>query len=434
MPFPLFRKSLQWQGYDLKKATRLLAEVSGWENARLLQQRQQILEHHFKFNAFYNTHVPDKTAVWEGLPILTKADLQQPLYQRLTKGYTTKNVHKGKTSGSSGHPFSYAKDKFCHAMTWAAFDAAYAHHGIDLDHSLEARFYGIPSKGLARLKEQLKDVVGNRHRLPIFDMSDVVLAGYVEKFRRNGYDYINGYTSSIVLFAKYCQSHNLILKELCPSLSCCIVTSEMLFKDDRELLEQVLGVPVINEYGSSETGLIAIQNPCGEFVLNTDTLYTEVVDGENQPVPDGTLGKILITDLFNKAHPFIRYEIGDLGSISTKNGKRILEQLQGRTSDIARLPNGKVIPGLTFYYVTKSVINDQSSVTEFVIIQKEPLLFQIQYVAKAELTYNEQQQVQNAMAAYADASIVVEFAKLDHLDRSQRGKLKQFVTEVRPDS
>lgn len=430
MPLSFFRKSLQWQGYDLKKAGQLLNVVSGWSNEQQLQQRQQVLEYHLKFNAFYNTHVIDKTAAWENIPILTKADLQQPLYQRLSKGYTTKNVHKGKTSGSSGHPFSYAKDKFCHAMTWAAFDKAYSEYDIDLDQSLEARFYGIPSRGLSRFKEQLKDFVGNRHRFPIFDMSDVLLASYLDRFRESEYHYINGYTSSIVLFAKFCQRKEIILKQICPTLKCCIVTSEMLFDDDRELLEKVLGVPVINEYGSSESGLIAIENNEGDLVMNTNTLFIEVVDDQNHPVPDGIVGRILITDLFNKAHPFIRYEIGDLGSISTKNGKRVLKQLQGRTSDIARLPNGKVIPGLTFYYVTKSVINKQSTVTEFVIIQKKPLLFQIQYVASKELNKKEKQQIKAAMSDYADASIHVEFKKLNQLDRSNRGKLKQFMTEV----
>ncbi len=430
MPLPYFRKSLQWQGYDLKKANLLLKQVSSWNNEQQLQQRQQILGHHFKFNAFYNTLVPNKMTTWEDLPILTKADLQQPLHQRLSKGYTTTSIHKGKTSGSSGHPFTYARDKFCHAMTWAAFDQAYQAHGIDLNRSLEARFYGISSGGFPRFKEQLKDFVGNRHRFSIFDMNDAVLAGYVDRFRESEYHYINGYTSSIVLFAKYLQRQNLILKKVCPTLKACIVTSEMLFEDDRELLEKVLSVPVINEYGSSETGLIAIQNVDGAMVLNTNTLFIEVVDMQNKPVADGTVGKILITDLFNKAHPFIRYEIGDLGSISTKNRKRVLQRLQGRTSDIARLPNGKVIPGLTFYYVTKSVINEQSTVTEFIIIQKKPLLFQIQYVAVTALTIKEQQQIQKAMATYADASILVEFMHLEQLNRSKRGKLKQFITEV----
>ncbi|SCY32874.1 phenylacetate-CoA ligase [Nonlabens sp. Hel1_33_55] len=430
MALPLFRKSLQWQGYDLKMATAVFKANLNKNEQEQLVQRELILKHHFKSKAFYNTHVKDKNATWENLPIITKSDLQQPLHQRLSKGFSTRNVFKGSTSGSSGHPFSFAKDKFCHAMTWAAFDHAYKQHGIDLDHSLEARFYGIPATGTSRFIEQLKDFVGNRHRFPIFNMSDAILKGYLDRFRESKYHYINGYTSSIVLFANYCRAQQVILKDICPTLKACIVTSEMLFKDDRELLESVLGIPVINEYGSSETGLIAMENPDGTMILNTATLFIEVVDEQNQPVVDGTVGRILITDLYNKAHPFIRYEIGDLGSIANKKGVKILEKLQGRTSDIARLPNGKVIPGLTFYYVTKSVISESNNVVEFVIIQKEPLVFEIRYVASTELSFKEKEKVKTAMATYADASIEVIFRKKDRLDRSKNGKLKQFVTEV----
>ncbi|PRP67787.1 phenylacetate--CoA ligase family protein [Nonlabens agnitus] len=430
MPLQLFRKSLQWQGYDLKKAHQVLATALKWTHEDRLRQRDLMVKHHLKTNAFYNTHVQEKNVPWEALPILTKADLQQPLHQRLSKGYSTKNVFKGKTSGSSGHPFSFAKDKFCHALTWAAFDHAYQQHGIDLDRSLEARFYGIPSSGLPRFKEQLKDFVGNRHRFSIFNMSDGVLKGYLDRFRESEYHYINGYTSSIVLFAKYCQQQDVVLKEICPSLKVCIVTSEMLFEDDRTLLESVLGIPVINEYGSSETGLIAIQNADGDFTLNNSTLFIEVVDDQNQPVPDGTVGKILITDLFNKAHPFIRYEIGDLGSISTQNGFQVLMQLQGRTSDIARLPNGKVIPGLTFYYVTKSVMSESNNVIEFIIIQKKALVFEVQYVALQELTALEKEKIAKAMATYADASIEIVFTRMERLDRSKRDKLKQFMSDI----
>ena len=204
----------------------------------------------------------------------------------------------------------------------------------------------------------------------------------------------------------------------------------MLFDDDRELLEKVLVVPVVNEYGSSETGLIAMGNPDGAMILNTATLFIEVVDDQNQPIEDGTVGKILITDLYNKAHPFIRYEIGDLGSIIDKKGPRTLEKLQGRTSDIARLPNGKVIPGLTFYYVTKSVVSESNNVLEFVITQKEALVFEIQYVASTELGIKEEEKVKKAMATYADASIEVIFQKKEELDRSKNGKLKQFSTEI----
>jgi phenylacetate-coenzyme A ligase PaaK-like adenylate-forming protein len=44
--------------------------------------------------------------------------------------------------------------------------------------------------------------------------------------------------------------------------------------------------------------------------------------------------------LFNKAHPFIRYDIGDIG-ILKKHFTTHLQQLIGRTNDIAFLPSGK---------------------------------------------------------------------------------------------
>jgi phenylacetate-CoA ligase len=49
---------------------------------------------------------------------------------------------------------------------------------------------------------------------------------------------------------KYC------LTTICPTLKVCMVTSEMLFEDDKMLLEKQFGIPVVNEYGASELDLI----------------------------------------------------------------------------------------------------------------------------------------------------------------------------------
>jgi phenylacetate-CoA ligase len=52
----------------------------------------------------------------------------------------------------------------------------------------------------------------------------------------------------------------------------------------------------------------------------------------------------------------------------------ILKKLIGRTNDIAILPSGKKSPGLTFYYVTKSIIEDDGNVKEFVIKQTKLII------------------------------------------------------------
>jgi phenylacetate-CoA ligase len=431
MPLQLFHKTLKLQGFEIDKARKEFQSISNMTSIDIKNRKEAILKYHLTNNHFYSSLVSDKTVSWENLPILTKRNLQQPLQERLSTGYTTKNIFKGKTSGSSGHPLTYGKDKYAHAMTWAVFYEAYKQHGINLNSSLQARFYGIPLRGKERYLELVKDFVSYRKRFPIFNMNDAILESFVERFSKDKFEYINGYTSSIVLLARYCQIKNRVLKSICPTLKMVITTSEMLFPDDRLLLEEWLGIPVINEYGASEVGLIAMQNAQGDFEINQQNLYVEVVDEENQPVPEGAIGSILVTDLYNKAHPMIRYKIGDLGSLQTlENGIRVLKDLQGRVSDMVLLPSGKVVPGLTFYYVTKAIIKEDLDILEFIVIQKELASFEIQYVSKSDMGDALKKEIQKSMDEYLELGLAVIYTRHEFLDRSKRGKLKQFINEV----
>ena len=338
MPLKLFDTILKIKGFPIEEAKKTFEELLRTTEKVIEEKKQAIVAHHIAHNPFYKSLAITNPKSWNDLPVLTKRDLQQPLKNRLSNSYTLSNVFKGKTSGSSGHPFTFAKNKHAHAITWAAFHHAYNQHGLNLNSSLQARFYGIPLSGIARYAELVKDFVSYRKRFPIFNMNKEVLDGYISRFRESEFHYINGYTSSILLFAKHCANRQLVLKQICPSLKACIVTSEMLFPDDKILLEQWLGVPVINEYGASEVGLIAMENLNGDFVVNTQNLFVEIVDEENKPVSDETVGRILVTDLYNLAHPMIRYEIGDLGSLKMlENGTKILANLQGRTLSLIHI-------------------------------------------------------------------------------------------------
>ena len=97
--------------------------------------------------------------------------------------------------------------------------------------------------------------------ISLFDLSDEAFEHHLKKFETTDFEYLNGYTSSIVQFAKFLQRKNLHLKVICPTLKACIVTSEMLFDDDKKLMELQFGVPVINEYGASELDLISFESP-----------------------------------------------------------------------------------------------------------------------------------------------------------------------------
>lgn len=434
----LFNLTLKYSGFPIKEARNKLKEIKAIPNSEyeefVIREREAIVRYHTENNPYYNKLINNRRNLsWEEIPVLTKADLQHPLKERLSNGYTSKNSYVNKTSGSSGHPFIFAKDKWCHALTWAEIMDRFGWFGIDFNHSLQARFYGIPLGGFGYRKERLKDLLSSRYRFSIFDLSEEKMAQFLQHFRQKKFCYINGYTSAIVLFAKYLKKQNILLIEICPTLKYCIVTSEMLFETDKQLMEQVLGVPVINEYGASELDLIAFTNPEGEFVVNSETLFVEVLDENNRAVPNGTSGRIVITSLFNKAHPLIRYDIGDTGSFTEMSTfkKPAFKTLIGRTNDVAKLKNGKNVPGLTFYYVTKSVIEDDGNVKEFVIEQLAIDAFKITYVSEEKLSITEANKIKKALYKYLEDDLELTFNRVEVLERGNRGKLKQFVSKLK---
>jgi phenylacetate-CoA ligase len=433
--FPLFDFSLQINGFPMQEAKTELQKIQSIPelefDAFIENKKQEIVDYHLKNNSSYQNLVGKTTFnTWNDLPIMTKKNFQKPLIERLSKGFSLKNVYVNKTSGSSGDPFIFAKDKFSHALTWANIINRFGWHGIDFNSSYQARFYGIPLDFIGNQKERFKDFLGNRFRFSIFDLSDVVLDRFLKKFATEKFDYINGYTSSIVLFAKFLKQKNIVLKDICPTLKVCVVTSEMLFDEDKILMEKQFGVAVVNEYGASELDLIAFQNSDGEWQVNSETLFIEILDDENIVLPYGKEGRVVITSLFNKAHPFIRYDIGDIGILDTKSTakKPILQQLVGRTNDVAILPSGKKSPGLTFYYVTKSIIEDDGNVKEFVIKQTKIDTFDIEYVSKNELNLQQIEKIEAAIALYLEKGLIFTFIRKEKLERSKSGKLKQFVS------
>ena len=433
----LFDISLFLKRFPIKRAKEELLEISEIKEADyeafLNLKKAEIVNYHLKNNSFYRNNVKDGFSTWESLPILKKVDYQIPLKERLSKGFSEKNSYTNKTSGSSGNPIRFAKDRYSHAITWAYHMERFGWHDINFNTSLQARYYGIPLDTVENETVRLKDFLAKRYRFSINNLSEKALDEMLKVYKQKPFEYINGYTSSIVLFAKYLREKNIVLKDVCPTLKVCIVTSEMLFEADKILLENRLGVPIVNEYGCSEAGVIAFTNPHGEWEVDSKTLFVEILDEADKPLPMGEEGRIVITSLHNKAHPFIRYEIGDYGALSEESTfkKPILKKLTGRTNDFATLPSGKKAAGMTFFVITKKIMEESGNIQEFKVIQTKIDTFEINYVSKEELTKEKKQSISETIEQFLEPGLTFNFHRKTQLDRSASGKLKQFVSLVK---
>lgn len=429
----LFKLILQLQGYNIRKSSNEIDSVQRLRKREFLERQSQKRKEQFDYlsrnNKFYKNFLGNSS--YDDVKILTKSNLQIGINEILSHGYNLENVFRNSTSGSSGTPLEFAKDKYSHAMTWALIFNRYSWYGIEYGKSLQARFYGIPAKGLPRFKEIIKDFIAARKRFPIFDLSENKLENFIEKFKTKKFEYINGYTSSLVYFAEYCRSKGIILKEICPTLKVCFPTSEMCSDLDREIMEMGFGVRVAVEYGCAEMDVLAFEDPDGDFILSNENVFFEVVDDFSNPVPEGTTGKLILTSLYNKAIPLYRYEIGDIGEISIKRkgNFQILEKLVGRSNEFAILPSGRKIPALTFYYVIKAMIKSKIEVKEIVVKQLRKDLFLFEYIADKDFNEEIKSDIKNSMVEYLESGLNTEFKRVNIIKRTPAGKLKQFTRE-----
>ena len=118
---------------------------------------------------------------------------------------------------------------------------------------------------------------------------------------------------------------------------------EPLSKELRKQLQSVWQSSVFDIYGTQE-GLRAMECNLDEGMhIFEDLGIVEVVDEDNRPVPDGSLGhKILFTSLFSFTQPVIRYEISDMMVLAPEPCpcgqpfRRILA-INGRNDDVLYL-------------------------------------------------------------------------------------------------
>ena len=315
-------------------------------------------------------------------------------------------------------------------MTWALAEQRYNWHDLELN-SKQARYFGIPLEFKGRFFEYCKDTLFNRHRFVVYDLTEKNFKKQLITYKKNKFKYIYGYTNSIFAFSKYLIKEKITLKEICPSLNACIVTSETLNADDRKLISLATGVYVINEYGVSEAGgIVAFEDSKKRWRLSEETQFIEIVDENNNNLDLNHAGQILITDLYNKAMPFIRYKVGDMGSLCELNGQILLEKLSGRTNDTIKLPSGKIAAGLTFYYISRSILESSGLIKKFIIRQVAINKFIFEIISQKDLSINEKKTIKDKMDKYLEPGLEVEFNIVDEIPVLNSNKLKHFISEI----
>ncbi len=165
----------------------------------------------------------------------------------------------------------------------------------------------------------------NQARIP-FTLGEEKLAGMAKEVADWAPAFLDVDPVHGAWFALHCERHGLQF----PSLRFILTSYEYTSVVHRAIMERVFGVPVINLYGSSETGHLLVEHD-GVMLPSEETAILESTAAEG-------IGELLVTTLTNPYLPLLRYEIGDFVEHAPE-GYRV----HGRKRDALRGADGRTL-------------------------------------------------------------------------------------------
>jgi phenylacetate-CoA ligase len=144
-------------------------------------------------------------------------------------------------------------------------------------------------------------------------------------------------------------------------------TAETLLPEFRTAISEAFGAPITDTFATSE-GLFGASAPDERVItMATDSCLVELVDDAYRPVPPGVASaKVLVTNLYNRLQPLIRYELGDSFTRQPDSGDHghLRVTVVGRSDEILHYPGADVHP-----VVLRSVLLTHPGVVDYVVTQ-----------------------------------------------------------------
>lgn len=361
-------------------------------------------------------------------PVLEKADLQEHREQILVEGAPRGALTLSATGGTTGEPTRYYWDDAYWCRSSAVSLRAAGFMGFEPG-GRHAMIWGTAFHRTRRAawKERAQQRLRNVMVVPGFELSDKGMDRWAARLARWQPELVEGYTSLLVLFARHLLRRG--LRRIRPRAV--VASAETLYDFQRELIGEAFGAPVFDRYGSREVGCIA--HECGlrsGLHVNVEHVLVEVVRG-SEPVPPGESGEILVTSLSNEVFPFIRYRIGDLGSLREEGcpcgrGLPLLDLTEGRVHDLLLTAKGTYLPGEFFPHLFK----EYPGVEAFQVHQRADHSVVVRIVRGAEWDTSQEAHLKQEVARALGAGLPVSYEYVEEIPRTTSGKLRFTVSDV----
>jgi phenylacetate-coenzyme A ligase PaaK-like adenylate-forming protein len=202
-------------------------------------------------------------------------------------------------------------------------------------------------------QRKLRDRLLGYHRYSAYDLKPEALSQAAIEMIRFRPDYIIGYSVALDRFARINAGLSSELRAL--RVKAVIGAAEAFPSDDStHRLENLFSAPVVMEYGSVETNLVAHMHPAGGYRVFWRNYFVEAEETGSAP----NSRRIRVTSLFPRCFPLVRYELGDeieLCGLSREcpSGLACFARVVGRCNDYVTLSDGSCIHSEVFSHVVR---------------------------------------------------------------------------------
>lgn len=340
-------------------------EVSQWWPLERIQELQAtrlrtLLRHVYERVPYYREMMdrrgiaPDDIAGPSDLarlPVLTKDLVRTHADSLVASGFPRDQLLEGHTGGSSGTPLNFYSSRagrltHGHARSLRAMQWAGVYPG---DLTVRVTKRRLPGAGREPLSERLSHHVSREVFIDCASFSDETMPGVVAKIAASHPKALRGYTSAICILA----DHIVRSGGAAPAVGEVIVGGEQLFDEQRQLLRRVFGRQPFSRYSSFENFDIAMECEAHQGMhVNAEDLIVEIVDDDGRPLPPGSRGHLLVTNLHEFGMPLIRYHTDDESAFSGRScpcGRQLplIDAVFGKSGHVIFTPSGRRLSPLT---------------------------------------------------------------------------------------
>jgi len=382
----------------------------------------QILQHTVKTVPYYRTLEIKKISI-DSFPVVDKNLIRQHTTSFLSDTYKNKKTFKASTSGSTGTPFTVLHD----VDKKRRHKADLRFYWESVNHTWGNKLYYMRIWTTQNRKNRLTQYLQNIIPIDVFKLCDQNIKKLLNSIVLDtSPKSILSYSSGLDTIVKYLKRYPTDMSHA--GIISVIAMSESLDSYTKKYLEEHFHCPVVSRYANTENGMLAQQIPFSgnHFLANLASFHIEIFDiCKDVPAKNGQMGRIVVTDLFNRAMPLIRYDTGDLGMMqkSKKNGKTqfFLSKVEGRKMDAIFATDGEPVSS----FILTNTMWKYDGLRQYQFIQQGQTAYE--FLLNTQGDFLREEELINEFKGYLGADASIKLTYIDEIPLLSSGKRKKVL-------